>query len=168
MDCATPLAPEVTREASARCCSPVIDPSQAWSRCGSRSRRSGADDLSGAPRRVRRNHCVRGGPRGSPRNLSQCWAGSINEILRASGSAGSSYRFTELFFQFAANLLCRIRVPFTPQVAPSAAAISQAFAVLRCGARPWNRRWRRRKTHKANAEIVSHAMASAGAATART
>ena len=44
---------------------------------------------------------MRGGPRGSPRNLSQCWAGSINEILRASGSAGSSYRFTELFFQSA-------------------------------------------------------------------
>ena len=35
------------------------------------------------------------------RSLSQCWRGSINEILRASGSAGSSYRFTNLFFQSA-------------------------------------------------------------------
>ena len=36
--------------------------------------------------------------RGSPRRLSQCWAGSLNEKLRASGSAGLSYRFTDLFF----------------------------------------------------------------------
>ena len=53
--------------------------------------------------------CVAWRPRPLPwvvdRSLSQCWRGSMNENLRASGDAGSSYRFTDLFFQ--SGTFCR-------------------------------------------------------------
>src|SRR4051812_39770542 len=66
------------------------------------------DDVSGPPRRVR----LRGGPQPLPcesarRSRSRCWAGSINQILCASGGAGSSYRFTDLFFSV--GTFCRVR-----------------------------------------------------------